>query len=110
MSANSNRRDAKVFLLRTLTLKTWMLSKETKKENGIFQVFDMEKFFDKESLLDAMYTLSTRAKVCDKTYRLWYKLNDKARISVKTTVGESDNEVMLIVWAKECLERLLYPL
>ena len=77
-----------------LTLKTWMLSKETKKENGIFQVFDMEKFFDKESLLDAMYTLSTRAKVCDKTYRLWYKLNYKARISVKTTVGESDSEVI----------------
>ena len=71
-----------------------MLSKGTKKENGIFQVFDMEKFFDKESLLDAMYTLSTRAKVCDKTYRLWYKLNDKARISVKTTVGESDSEVI----------------
>ena len=33
-----------------VTLKTWMLMKEEKKENGIFQVFDMEKFFDKESL------------------------------------------------------------
>ena len=30
-----------------LTLKTWMLNKESKKENGIFQVFDMEKFFIK---------------------------------------------------------------
>ena len=31
-----------------VTLKTWMLNKELKKENGIFQVFDMEKFFDKD--------------------------------------------------------------
>ena len=31
--------------------------KEQKKENGIFQVFDMEKFFDKESLIDTMHTL-----------------------------------------------------
>ena len=28
-----------------LTLKTWMMSKEKKRENGIFQVFDMEKVF-----------------------------------------------------------------
>ena len=35
-----------------VTLKTWMKMKEERKENGIFQVFDMKKFFDKESLLD----------------------------------------------------------
>ena len=49
-----------------ITLKTWMMMKETNKENGIFQVLDMAKFFDKDSLKDAMHTLSTKAKVDDK--------------------------------------------
>ena len=75
-----------------LTLKTWMLNKESKKENGIFQVFDMENFFDKESLLDAMYTLRNKADICNKSYRLWYRLNEKARISVRTSVGESESK------------------
>ena len=44
-----------------VTLNTWMLMKEEKKCNGIFQTFDMEKFFDKESLMDAMYTLHKEA-------------------------------------------------
>ena len=35
-----------------VTLKTWMNSKEQFKSNGIFQVFNMSKIFDKESLLD----------------------------------------------------------
>ena len=64
--------------------------KRIKKENVIFQVFDMQKFFDKESLLDAMHTLREKAKICNKSYRLWYLLNEKARISVKTSVGDSD--------------------
>ena len=53
-----------------------MLMKEEKKENGIFQVFDMEKFFDKESLLDTMHTLNKKAKISDKDYRMWYMLNE----------------------------------
>ena len=72
-----------------VTVKTWMAMKEQKKENGIFQVFDMAKFFDKESLLDAMYTLDKKGKISNKTYRLWYKLNEDARIAVKTSVGET---------------------
>ena len=47
----------------------------------------MEKFFDKESLLDTMYTLKTKADVDNKDYRLWYKLNENTRIRVKTSVG-----------------------
>ena len=39
-----------------VTLKTWMLMKEERKDNGNFQTFDIEKFFDKESLLDTMYS------------------------------------------------------
>ena len=38
-------------------MKTWMKLKEGTKEAGIIQTFDMEKFFDKESLLDTMYKL-----------------------------------------------------
>ena len=72
-----------------VTVKTWMAMKEQKKENGIFQVFDMAKFFDKESLLDAMYTLDKKGKISNKTYRLWYKLNEDARIAVKTSVGKT---------------------
>ena len=72
-----------------VTLNTWMLMKEEKKCNGIFQTFDMEKFFDKESLMDVMYTLHKEAKICDKDYRLWFKLNEDANILVRTSVGES---------------------
>ena len=75
-----------------VTLKTWMSWKEQKKENGIFQVFDMEKFFDKESLLDIMYTLDKKACISNKAYRLWYGLNEDAKISVKTSVGESKSK------------------
>ena len=72
-----------------VTLKTCMMMKEEKKSNGIFHTFDMEKFFDKESLLDVMYMLHKEAKICDKDYRLWFKLNEDANISVSTSVGES---------------------
>ena len=51
----------------------------------------MSKFFDKESLLDCMNTLKTKAKIDNKSYRLWYKLNENTKISVKTSVGESDS-------------------
>ena len=57
---------------------------------GIFQGFDKEKFFNKERLLDTLYTLYTEGHINDKDYRLWYKLNCKTRISVITSVGESD--------------------
>ena len=54
----------------------------------------MEKFFDKESLLDTMYTLKTKADIDNKDYRLWYKLNENTRIRVRTSVGESDSKLI----------------
>ena len=78
-----------------VTLKTWMKMKEQKKENGIFQVFDMQKFFDKESLLDCMSTLDKDAQVDNKSYRIWYKLNARTRISVKTSVGDSAERCLM---------------
>jgi hypothetical protein len=77
-----------------VTMKTWMKLKEETKEAGIIQTFDMEKFFDKESLLDTMYTLKTKADIDNKDYRLWYKLNENTRIRVKTSVGESDAKLI----------------
>ena len=77
-----------------VTMKTWMKVKEEKKESGIIQTFDMEKFFDKESLLDTMYTLKTKADIDNKDYRLWYKLNENTEIRVKTSVRESEPKLV----------------
>ena len=57
--------------------------------SGIVSLYDMAKFFDKESLLDCMDTLSKKAKIDAKTYRILYKLNENTEISVKTSVGET---------------------
>ena len=54
----------------------------------------MSKFFDKESLLDCMYTLDKKANIDHKCYKTWYKLNENARISVKTSIGESKSKIV----------------
>jgi len=64
------------------------------KQTYIIQTFDMEKFFDKESLLDTMVTLKSKAGIDSKDYRMWFKLNEDTRISVKTSVGESDSNLI----------------
>ena len=46
-----------------VTLKTWMKQVEENKTAGIISVFDMAKFFDKESLLDCMNTLNKKQKL-----------------------------------------------
>jgi len=46
-----------------VTLKTWMKQIEENKSEGIVSLFDMFKFFDKESLLDCMDTLNKKAKI-----------------------------------------------
>ena len=43
-------------------------------------------FFDKENILDVMETLESM-DVDKKAARLWYKLNEKTEIEVKTAVG-----------------------
>ena len=52
----------------------------------------MSKYFDKESLLDCMYTLNKKANIDHEGYKIWYKLNENARISVKTSVGDSKSK------------------
>ena len=72
-----------------VVLKTWMKQLEQTRTSGIFQTFDMSKFFDKESLIDCMYTLDKVAKIDNKCYRIWYKINENTRIRVQTSVGLS---------------------
>ena len=72
-------------------LKTWMKMKEEKKENGIFQVFDMTKFFDKESLLDCMTTLKEKA-----AFLLYMPTISSFHIFMKQN------------WKKQCFPKLLH--
>ena len=77
-----------------VTLKTWMRMLEESKGIEIINTFDMEKFFDKESLIDIMFTLSKKADISDKDYRMWFKLNEDTKIAVRTSVGESKTELI----------------
>ena len=49
-----------------VTLKIWMKMLEESNRMGIINTFDMEKFFDKESLMDIMYTLWKKAGIDEK--------------------------------------------
>ena len=62
---------------------------EESKGIGIINTFDMEKFFDKESLIDIMFT-----DISDKDYRMWFKLNKDTKIAVRTSVEESKTELI----------------
>ena len=73
-----------------VTVKAWMTKIEERRSNGVFQTFDLEKFFDKESLIDTVCTLKEKAEFSDKDYHLWYKLNENANIGVRTAVGDTE--------------------
>ena len=77
-----------------VTLKILMKMLEESNKMGIINTFDMEKFFDKESLMDIMYTLWKKAGIDEKHYRMWYKLNEDTEIAVRTSVGESKTEIV----------------
>ena len=54
----------------------------------ILKLYDISKNFDKEMIEDAILTCKKRK--CDpKAVRLWFKLNEKTRIQVKTSSGTS---------------------
>ena len=55
----------------------------------IVQVYDSSKYFDKESLRDAMNSLH-EANITGKLYRLWYMVNYNNRVKVLTSAGMSD--------------------
>ena len=56
----------------------------------IFEAFDMEKFFDKEGLIDTLHTMYTKGKISTSDYRMRFHLNNKTKISILTPLGETD--------------------
>ena len=59
-----------------------------RKAGVLLTVADIMKFFDKQSLVDAMDSLH-KANINKKFYRVWYKMNNKTVIQVKTGAGMS---------------------
>ena len=64
---------------------------EKNKEAVAMQLFDLKKYFDKEFLLDGLDELY-KGKVQGKLYRLIYELNKNTRITVRTPVGDTEQE------------------
>ena len=50
---------------------------------GSFKPFDMEKYFNKESLLDVIYTLIKEAKICVRT-----SVGESGTCRVKNSLGQ----------------------
>ena len=61
-----------------------MKTNETSNTVFIFEAFYMEKFVDKEGLIDTLHTMLTKGKISMSDYRMWFKLNNKTRISILT--------------------------
>ena len=54
----------------------------------LISLWDIQKFFDKENLRDAMDAIH-RAGVATKLYNLWFMLNKKTKLRVRTGCGLS---------------------
>ena len=59
-----------------MVVETWIKTNETSKTVCIFEAFDMEKFFDKEGLIDTLYTMYKEGKIAESDYRMWFLLNN----------------------------------
>ena len=59
-----------------------------RKAGLILTVADIMKFFDKQSLVDAMDSVH-KAKINPKFYRVWYKMNQNTVMQVETGAGMS---------------------
>ena len=68
------------------SLKSVIALKTHLQEGIIFQLYDIRKFFDHESLRDVMDTLH-EIDINPKVYRAWFLMSQNTRISVKTGVG-----------------------
>ena len=68
------------------SLKSVIALKEQIGEGVLFQLYDISKFFDNESLRDVMDTLHD-INVDHKVYRAWYMMSKNTRIAVKTGNG-----------------------
>ena len=79
-----HRTDELVFVIKSVMAKY-------KKEGKplLLQMFDISKYFDKETIEDAILTCEQR-EANKKATRLWYKLNMKTKIQVRTGVGMTE--------------------
>ena len=73
------------------TLKSMMAYHELLNKPLIVQLYDLEKYFDKELLRDAMSSLHA-ADVRGKLYRLWYLMTCDNQIRVLSSAGMTDME------------------
>ena len=71
------------------TLKSLIARKRMQGKEVVLQMFDLEKFFDKEMMQDALITCQTRDADA-KAIRCWYNLNKDTQIRVRTGVGMSE--------------------
>ena len=67
-----------------------MKTNEVGETTCIFEAFDMEKFFDKEGLIDTIHTMYTQGKIAKSDYRMWFHLNNKTKILIFKPLGETD--------------------
>ena len=68
------------------SLKSVLALMESRGEGILFQLYDISKFFDHESLRDVLDTLH-EVGIDDKVYRAWYLMNKNTKIAVKTGTG-----------------------
>ena len=48
-----------------IVVKTWMKTNQVGETTCIFEAFDMEQFFDKEGLIDTLYTMYKEGKIAE---------------------------------------------
>ena len=67
------------------------------------QLWDLSKYFDRESLTDGLNELY-RSDVRGKLYKLIYELNKDTRITVRTPVGDTDSREVGEGWGQGTIE------
>ena len=79
-----HRTEELVFVMKSVIAKHLKMKKIL-----VMKFFDISKFFDKETIEDAILTCKKRG-ADPKAVRLWYKLNQHTKIRVKTGSGTSN--------------------
>ena len=80
-----------------IVVKTWMKTNETSKTVCFFEAFDMDKFCDKEFLIDILHTVLTKGNISMSDYRMWFESNNITGILILTPVGETEEATIITV-------------
>ena len=72
-------------------IKSIVALTQARKEAVLVTMWDIQRFFDSESLIDCLSELY-KSQIKGKLYRLIFRLNENIKITVKTPVGDSDSE------------------